>query len=250
MQTFHFSPLCSIHRPVLIIKNYLYVITTLILVLGSTECLWAQPYNVTQLMQGDIVFIRSTSRQSTALEQGTGSIWTHVGILFKERQQWVVYEATQPVKATPLSEFVGPARSRDSQFVIKRVSSDIIQLNESSIRRLKQECAKDFGKSYDIFFNWDDSKLYCSEYVFKCFQRTFKVELSEFETLGDMNQDSPVIQSMIDQRWARNAKTDDERLQILSQVYTHKVITPVQLYESPLLECVQSHEGPTCPKGK
>tara|TARA_B100000749_G_C18450126_1_gene476013 strand:+ start:9231 stop:9905 length:675 start_codon:yes stop_codon:yes gene_type:complete len=219
-------------------------ILLLVLILFSGQ---AYGFETSSLASGDIVFIQSTSRQAKALEEGTGSIWTHVGILFQSQGKWVVYEATQPVKSTPLTDFISASRSRMGVFSIKRLVDSELQLDKKNIGKLQVECKKHFGKKYDRFFLWDDEKMYCSEFVYKCFERGLKVQLAKFETLGDMNWKSPAVQKIIDQRWLKDIKLESERKEKLSQVLKEKVITPIQLYKSPKLQCVQSHKGAVCP---
>ncbi len=57
------------------------------------------------LRNGDFIFQQSTSRQSQAIREATGSDWTHVGLLFEEDGTWMVFEAGASVKWTPLADF-------------------------------------------------------------------------------------------------------------------------------------------------
>ena len=59
-----------------------------------------------RLRDGDIIFHESRSSQSRAIQLATKSRYSHMGILYRERNQWFVYEAVQPVKSTPLHDWI------------------------------------------------------------------------------------------------------------------------------------------------
>jgi Permuted papain-like amidase enzyme, YaeF/YiiX, C92 family len=71
-----------------------------------------------QLCDGDIVFQQTGGEQGRAVQLATGSVWTHVGVLFKEQDRWMVYEAVGPVLSTPLDEWA--AHGADGLWVAKR----------------------------------------------------------------------------------------------------------------------------------
>lgn len=48
----------------------------------------ASPYQ-----DGDLIFQESGSAQSMAIQEATASRWSHVGILFHEKGQWIIAEA-------------------------------------------------------------------------------------------------------------------------------------------------------------
>ena len=45
------------------------------------------------LQHGDLIFHKSQSPQSKAIFEATGSEWSHVGILVKNKNTWYVVEA-------------------------------------------------------------------------------------------------------------------------------------------------------------
>ncbi len=44
------------------------------------------------------------------------------------------------------------------------------------------KCRKVLGKPYDIYFEWDDRAIYCSEIVWKAYQHALGIELSAVTT--------------------------------------------------------------------
>ncbi|WP_200875628.1 YiiX/YebB-like N1pC/P60 family cysteine hydrolase [Hymenobacter sp. IS2118] len=53
---------------------------------------------VPQLRDGDLIFHTSQSAQSRAIQLATHSAWSHCGIVYKQGENWQVFEAVQPVK--------------------------------------------------------------------------------------------------------------------------------------------------------
>ena len=70
-------------------------------------------------LEGDIIFHTSKSSQSKAIQLATSSKYSHVGILFFINNAWTVLEAVQPVKLTPLNEWI--QRGVNQEFVVKRL---------------------------------------------------------------------------------------------------------------------------------
>lgn len=71
------------------------------------------------IKEGDIIFQTSLSQQSKAIQLATKSKYSHCGIIFKEGSDFIVLEAVQPVKTTPLNKWI--ARGEDGKYVIKRL---------------------------------------------------------------------------------------------------------------------------------
>ena len=73
----------------------------------------------TSLQDGDLIFHTSRSSQSKAIQIATKSKYSHMGMIYREVDEYYVYEAVQPVKVTPLQEWID--RGVDGKYVIKRV---------------------------------------------------------------------------------------------------------------------------------
>ena len=80
---------------------------------------------------GDIVFHESTSRQSPVIKLAQHSKWTHCGIVFHIGEKAYVYEAVEPVKYTPLKDWI--ARGKNGVYCAKRLKQSLsyIVINES-----------------------------------------------------------------------------------------------------------------------
>lgn len=173
---------------------------------------------------GDIIFQTSESQQCEAVRIATDSKFSHCGIIFIDNGKTYVYEAVQPVKVTPLADWI--THGRDSKYVVKRLKSSEKQLTIEQLEAMKQYGTNQLNKNYDIYFGWSDSEIYCSELVWKIYQNGAKIELCQTKELKDFNLNNPLVESIMKQRYGNNIP------------YHEKVVAPSQLHDSELLETV------------
>ncbi|MDB5284487.1 MAG: hypothetical protein JWO06_3562, partial [Bacteroidota bacterium] len=122
---------------------------------------------VAELKEGDIIFQTSLSTQSKAIQLATHSKWSHMGIVFKQSETWYVYEAGNVVKATKLNDWIN--HGKDGHYVVKRLI-DTGKISVAGNVSAMKKCAEKFlGKKYDLYFEWSDDKIYCSELVWKIY---------------------------------------------------------------------------------
>ena len=74
-----------------------------------------------EIKNGDLIFQTSLSRQSKAIQLATKSKYSHCGLIYKDGNDFYVFEAVQPVKQTPLDKWI--ARGQDGKYVIKRLKN-------------------------------------------------------------------------------------------------------------------------------
>jgi hypothetical protein len=96
---------------------------------------------------GDIVFHTSLSSQSQAVQAATKSPYSHMGIVLLRDGKPYVLEAVQPVKYTPLPQWLD--RGKDRRYVIKRLKSPLPQ---AAVRKLYQQSRRYAGKPCDLTF--------------------------------------------------------------------------------------------------
>lgn len=201
-------------------------------------CLLAPPFAaaaddyLNQLNEGDLIFQESQSSQADAIAEATLSRWTHVGILLKENGEWVVAEAVARVGKTPLASFV--TRGKKQQFVVKRLREDAVPLREIELAALREALNGHYGKNYDIFFEWADDEIYCSEFVWKAYSRALSENaypffLSPIQRFRDLKLDGPAMKELIKKRYHAIGKELN---------LDEPVVTPVGLFESEKLRTV------------
>ncbi len=208
-------------------KSCLLVFLNL-LFLGSLE---AQGMDPRLLATGDLIFIQSQSPQSVAVQEMTGSPWTHVGMIFQHNNNWVVGEAARDVGAVSLGDFIG--RSRGRRYIVKRLRADVLAVGTAEQSLLENTFRQEVGKPYDLWFEWGDERIYCSELIWKSYQRALGVVLSPLQVVGDMNLSGPAARALIEERYTRQGR----RLNL-----AESIITPVALLNSALVEEVARSE--------
>lgn len=164
---------------------------------------------------GDLVFHTSRSAQSAIIAEVTRSPWTHVGLVLERDGALCVLEAVEPVRWTPLAEW----RARGEGFAVRRPRE---ALTDAQLAALAREGERYLGLHYDGRFEWSDRRMYCSELVFKIFERALDVRLSEPERWGDLRL-SPRARALARRRLGRLPPPDA------------LVVTPAALAASPLL---------------
>jgi uncharacterized protein YycO len=180
-----------------------------------------------ELKSGDLIFQTSLTAQSKAIQLATRSIYSHCGIIYKVDTGYVVFEAVQPVKITPLAEWI--ARGKDGKFVIKRLKNADQVLTPSAISKMKQAGDPFMGKNYDLTFEWTDDKIYCSELVWKVYQRGTGVEIAKLEKIRDFDLTNEVVMKMLHERYGNDIPLDAT------------IISPAAIFNSELLMTVKSN---------
>lgn len=206
-------------------KGFVTIGLILVLILGVLQ---AKISNTTTKLEavknGDIIFQTSLSEQSKAIQLATNSKFSHCGIIYRENGQFYVFEAIQPVKKTPIDKWI--ARGKDNHYVIKRLINADQILTAETLVNLKEEGNKFEGKNYDLTFEWSDDRIYCSELIWKIYQRATGLEIGKLQTLGDFNLTNNLVKQILKKRYGNKIP--------LNEI----VISPAAIFESELLETV------------
>lgn len=174
-----------------------------------------------EIQNGDLIFQTSLSRQSKAIQLATKSKYSHCGLIYKNGNDYFVFEAVQPVKLTSLDKWI--AKGQDGKYVIKRLKNADQILTPSVIGKMKQIGDQFKGKNYDLIFDWSDDKIYCSELIWKVYQRATGLEIGKLQQLKDFDLSDKVVQAKMKERYGDKIPMDET------------VISPVAIFDSELL---------------
>src|SRR6478735_8810139 len=158
--------------------------------------------NKNVLRDGDLIFQTSRSNQSKAIQLATNSKYSHCGLIYKRGHDFYVFEAIQPVSLTPMDEWI--ARGEGGKFVVKRLKNSELVLTPATLEKMKLIGDDWLGKNYDLVFEWSDDKLYCSELIWKIYQRGAKVELGKLQQLKDFNLANNEVQQKLKERYGED----------------------------------------------
>jgi len=201
-------------------------IIRILALLFSLICLTCLPAVAIDLQDGDIVFQQSKSPQSLAIQKATGSKYSHVGIVIYRSGFPQVFEAADKVRYTPLNEWI--RRGVGGKYVVKRLRNAGSVLNGEMLSKLRRTAEELRGKPYDPYFEWSDSRIYCSELVWKIYERSVGIEIGRLQKLKEMNLASPVVRKALLKRFGKKVPLNE------------KVITPAAVFNSRLLVTVET----------
>ena len=175
-----------------------------------------------QPQEGDIVFQSlNGSELGTVIEAATKSAYSHCGIVTQTGDQWKVLEAIGPVQEVPLADWI--ERGREGKVAVYRLKPAY----RNQIPPMIQAARTYRGKPYDIQYEFDDEKIYCSELIFKAFKQATGEELGKAVSLGELD-------------W-RGHEAFIRRITGGSLPLDRKMITPADLARATQLELVPSN---------
>lgn len=171
-----------------------------------------------KLQFGDLIFQTSKSDQSKAIQLATKSKYSHMGMIYMENDKMFVLEAVQPVKLTLLEDWI--TRGEKHHFVVKRLKDSKIILTDNIKKKMKLSAERFLGKDYDIYFEWSDDQIYCSELIWKIYNESVNVEIGKLEHLGDFDLSHKIVKQKLIERYGTNIPMDE------------KVISPASMFDS------------------
>ena len=180
-----------------------------------------------EIKDGDLIFQTSLSKQSRAIQLATKSQYSHCGLIFKRDSEYYVFEAVQPVKFTPLENWI--AKGQDGKFVVKRLKNTAEALTPGVLQKMLDIAEQFKGKNYDLTFEWSDDKIYCSELIWKIYQRASGIEIGKLQKLRDFDLTNPAVKKKMNERYGDKVPLDEN------------VISPAAVFNSELLETVKSN---------
>lgn len=178
------------------------------------------------LHAGDIVFQTSRSSQSLAVQRATGSPYSHMGIVFLRQGRPYVFEAVSTVRYTPLERWV--VRGVGAHVVVKRLRDAPTRLDAPALKRLRQVARGFEGRPYDLAFAWSDERIYCSELVWKIYQRALGIELGKLQKIGEFNLADPVVQKKMRERYGAHLPLDEAAISPVAIFNSSRLVTVLQ----------------------
>jgi permuted papain-like amidase YaeF/Yiix C92 family enzyme len=174
------------------------------------------------IREGDVVFQTSRSAQSQAIQLATHSPYSHMGLVLYQDGRPFVLEAIAHVQLTPLKEWT--ARGEGGRLVVKRLRDGSVLDDPKGVSALRKAALKFVGRPYDPYFEWSDERIYCSELVWKAFERGLGIKLGDLETVDSFDLSDPRVKSKLAERYGDQIPMEE------------RVISPAAIFESALLE--------------
>ena len=191
--------------------------TTLVTCVGAGE--------PARLRAGDIVFQTSRSSQSEAVQLATHSRYSHMGLVLPHAGALEVLEAAKQVKFTPLSQWI--AQGVGGRLAVRRLKDPSLLSDPDALARLERAALEFAGRPYDPYFEWSDDRIYCSELVWKAYERGLGLHLGELANLGSFDLSSETVRAKLRERFGSSIPAGE------------RVISPQAMFDSPLLRAVE-----------
>jgi len=86
-----------------------------------------------------------------------------------------------------------------------------------------------YGKAYDLYFSWSDEEIYCSELVYKIYERAAGIKLGNLQTLGSFDLTHPAVKTKLRERYGKNVPEDES------------VISPATIFADTRLITIESN---------
>jgi hypothetical protein len=177
----------------------------------------------TPLRDGDIIFHTSRSAQSAAIQRATRSPYSHMGIVLYRNGKPFVFEAIATVRYTPLANWI--ARGDGGRYVVRRLKRPF---PAADAKKLRASANAYVDKPYDLYFEWSDARIYCSELVWKMYRDAMGLEIGRLQNLRELDLADPAVKAKMRERYGQNIPLDE------------RVISPGAMFESALLQTVST----------
>src|SRR5262245_43284866 len=195
--------------------------TRLFLIMAVVVAACEAPRASTTVRPGDIIFHTSRSSQSQAIQLATHSPYSHMGLVLYRSGRPFVLEAAGKVQFTPLDAWV--ARGVGGKYAVKRLRDAGALASPAGLRRLQVAAEAFLGRPYDPYFEWSDDRIYCSELVWKAYDRGLGIRLGKLASLSTFDLSNDAVKRKLSERYGKNVPMDES------------VISPAAMFESPLL---------------
>jgi hypothetical protein len=180
--------------------------------------------SVPAVQDGDIIFQTSLTSQSVAIQRATHAKYSHMGLVVVRDEVPYVLEASVTVRYTPLKKWI--ERGSGHHYEIKRLRDAAATLTPEHIKALHREGTRFLGRPYDLTFDWSDDRMYCSELVYKIYDRALGIQIGNLQRVRDFDLTDVAVQAKMQERYGIEVPLDAP------------VISPVAMEQSPLLVMV------------
>lgn len=205
-------------------KKIIFIIFSLIVAVQISSA--GHIFDPAVIRDGDIIFHETNFEQSRALKLVTKSRYTHAGIIFRINGQWKVLEAVQPVKYTDLSDFI--RRGTNRHYAVKRLKNRDEVLTIETVEKMKTYGKTFLGRNYDIYFEWNDKRIYCTELIWKLYKKNTGIETGKLQRLGDLDLSHPFVIMLLNQRYGKKIPYDEPVITPASMFASDNLVTVVE----------------------
>lgn len=137
--------------------------------------------------EGDLIFLDIPNRLFREVAKSTRSWTSHVGVVVKNPAgQWRVAEGAVPLsQELALCDFL--KKSSPYKLEIRRLGRPLGPVEISTMKTTAQSM---LGQPYDLGFNFDSRKTFCSKFVYLVY-RSVGIEVGKIQSFQDLLAENP-----------------------------------------------------------
>lgn len=177
-----------------------------------------------EVKEGDLIFQTSQSTQSVAIQRATRSPYSHTGIILMHKGKPHVFEAEATVRYTPLAQWI--AHGSGGRYVVRRLKDADARMTPAAIQNLHAAAASFQGRPYDAAFAWSDERIYCSELVWKIYDKALHLRIGRLQRMKEFKLDDPLVRDALRERYGEHIPLEEI------------VVSPQAVFDSPLFATV------------
>lgn len=147
-----------------------------------------------------------------------------MGVVLLQNGRPYVLEASATVRYTPLKNWI--ANGIGKHYVVKRLKNAPTLLTTTALTKLHSEAKQFVRRPYDLTFEWSNDHIYCSELVWKLYDKALKIHIGELQHLKDFNLNAPAVKTKLKERYGANIPTEE------------LVVSPAAMFKSDLLTTI------------
>jgi hypothetical protein len=117
------------------------------------------------------------------------------------------------------------ARGDGGRYVVKRLKGGLNAVQKAALRAAASPYD---GKPYDLTFEWSDSRIYCSELVWKMYKRALGIEVGALQKLKEFDLSSKAVKAKMQERYGNKTPLKET------------VISPASMFGAKSLETVHA----------
>lgn len=181
------------------------------------------------LEHGDLVFIAVPTFLFRQVAAATGSWTSHVGLALRDRegQMWI-YESAIPLsRRVTVESFIG--RSEGGRYSVVR---PVEALTDEQGRALLRAAESRLKRWYDLGFNFDAGRQFCSKFVYECYFESTGRRVGLLQSFGELLAANPEHGLRFWKWWFAGFIP-----------WSRRTVTPVSQLESPLMRLVEESPG-------
>jgi uncharacterized protein YycO len=145
-----------------------------------------------------------------------------MGVIIHRGGKPYVYEAIATVRYTPLEKWT--ARGEKGRFVVKRIATG---LSEEQAKKLRIAATAFEGKPYDLYFEWSDERIYCSELVWKMYRRALGIEIGKRQKLREFDLTDTAVRAKMRERYGNTVPLAEPVISP-EAMFAAKILTTVE----------------------